>query len=170
MRSRPNSNEYPEYYERYVRLVPDGEIEEVLRRQQIETFTFLNDISEESARKAYAPGKWTLKEVIGHISDIERVMSYRMFAIARNESKPLQGMDQDLYVSAANFNQFTWAQLLADLGMIRSATLSLLSTIDDIAWIRMGTMLDRPVTPRALAYILAGHELHHLKVISDKYF
>jgi hypothetical protein len=169
MRSQPISNEYPEYYERYVNLVPDGDIEEVLRRQQAETFRFLNSLSEESAGGTYAPGKWTLKEVIGHISDIERVMSYRMFAISRNESKPLQGMDQDLYVSAANFNQFSWTQLLADLGNVRSATLSLISTIDDIAWVRKGTMLDWPVTPRALAYILAGHELHHLKVISDKY-
>lgn len=169
MRTRPLSNEYPEYYERYVSLVPDGDIEEILRKQQNETNALLKNISEESALRAYAPGKWTLKEVIGHMSDTERVMSYRMLAMARKESTPLQGMDQDLYVSSANFNQLTWAQLQVDLGIVRSATLSLISTIDEAAWIRTGTVWNSFVSARAFAYIIAGHELHHLKVISDRY-
>jgi DinB superfamily len=169
VRSRPSSNEYPEYYDRYVNLVPDGDIEEILSKQRTETITLLSNVSEVSARKAYAPGKWTLKEVIGHMSDTERVMSYRMLAIARNESTPLQGMDQDVYVSAANFNKLSWAQLQADLATVRSATLSLISTIDDVAWIRNGTVWNSSVSTRVFAYIIAGHELHHLKVICDKY-
>lgn len=169
MRTRPLANEYPEYYERYVSLVPNGDIEEILRRQRSETNALLNSVSEESSLRAYAPGKWTLKEVIGHMSDTERVMAYRMLAMARKESTPLQGMDQDLYVSAANFNRLTWAQLQADLGIVRSATLSLILTIDEAAWIRTGTVWDSSVSTRAFAYIIAGHELHHLKVIGDRY-
>lgn len=115
--SRTLSNEYPEYYERYVSLVPNGNIEEILLKQRSETNAVLNSIFEESAWRAYATGKWTLKEVIGHMSDTERVMSYRMLAMARKESFPLQGMDQDLYVSVANFNQLTWSQLKIDLGI-----------------------------------------------------
>jgi hypothetical protein len=169
MRLRPHSNDYPEYYETYVRLVPDGEIEEILRQQQYETKTFLNKITEGESEKSYAPGKWTLKEVVGHMSDVERVMSYRLFAIARGEEKTLQGMDQDAYVASANFNQYAWSQLVNDLFNVRTATLSLLATIDTLSWTRTGTMIEYPVTPHALAYIIAGHELHHLKVISEKY-
>ncbi|MFE0508107.1 DinB family protein [Peribacillus butanolivorans] len=168
MRPRPLSNENQEY-DRYISLVPDGDIEEILSKQRTKTITLLSSISEESARKAYAPGKWTLKEVIGHMADAERVMSYRMLAIARNESEPLQGMDQDQYVSAANFNKLSWEQLQADLDTVRSNTLSLISTIDDEAWDRNGTVMDSPVSTSTFAYIIAGHELHHLKVISDKY-
>ena len=170
MHTRPSSDEYPDYYDRYVSLVPDGDIEEILREQQTETIALLNSVSEESAGRAYAPGKWTLKEVIGHMSDTERVMSYRMLAMARNEGTPLQGMDQDLYVASAKFNQFSWARLQTGLETVRSATLSLLSTIDGEAWIRQGTVWNVPVSTRALAYIISGHELHHLQVICDKYF
>lgn len=169
MRTRPLSNEYPEYYERYVSLVVERDVQEILHEQQTKTITLLKSVSEESAGRAYAPGKWTLKEVVGHMSDTERVMSYRMLAMARNEGTPLQGMDQDVYVSSAKFNQFSWEQLLTDFKMVRSATLSLFSTIDDEAWIRKGTVWNVPVSTRALIYIIAGHELHHLKVICDKY-
>lgn len=169
LRTRPLSNEYPEYYDRYVSLVPEGDIVEILHEQQTKTIILLNSVSEEYAGKAYAPGKWTLKEVIGHMSDTERVMSYRMLAMARNEGTPLQGMDQDLYVSSAKFDQFSWVQLHTDLKTVRSATLSLISTVDDEAWIRKGTVWNVPVSTRAFAYIIAGHELHHLKVICDKY-
>ncbi|TDX40343.1 DinB family protein [Cytobacillus oceanisediminis] len=106
MRPRPLFIENPEH-DRYVSLVPDGDIEEILGKQRTKTITLLSSVSEESARKAYAPGKWTLKEVIGHMTDSERVMSYRMLAIARNESAPLPAMDQDQYVSAANFNKLS---------------------------------------------------------------
>ncbi|KQL35407.1 squalene-hopene cyclase [Bacillus sp. FJAT-25509] len=168
MRPRPLFIENPENA-RYVSLVPDGDIKEILSKQRTETITFLSSVSEESSRKAYAPGKWTLKEVIGHMTDSERVMSYRMLAIARNESAPLPAMDQDQYVSAANFNNLSWEQLLAGLDMVRSNTLSLISTIDDAAWDRNGTVMNRPVSIGIIAYGIAGHELHHMKVISDKY-
>ncbi|MEH7514452.1 DinB family protein [Gottfriedia acidiceleris] len=168
MRPRPLSIENPEHA-RYVSLVPDGDIKEILSKQRTKTITLLSSVSEESSRKAYAPGKWTLKEVIGHMTDSERVMSYRMLAIARNESAPLPAMDQDQYVSAANFNKLSWEQLLAGLDTVRSNTLSLISTIDDAAWNRYGTVMNRPVSIGIIAYGIAGHELHHMKVISDKY-
>ncbi|OIU71457.1 DinB family protein [Rossellomorea aquimaris] len=168
MRPRPVCIENPEH-DRYVSLVPDGDIEEILSKQRTKTITLLSGVSEESARTAYAPGKWTLKEVIGHMTDSERVMSYRMLAIARNESEPLPAMEQDQYVSAANFNKLSWEQLLAGLDTVRSNTLSLISTIDDAAWGRNGTVMNSPVSVSTIAYGIAGHELHHLKVIRDKY-
>lgn len=117
MHQRPLYIENPEH-RRYVSLVPDGDIK--LSEQRTKTITLLSSVSEEVARKAYAPGKWTLK--IGHMTDSERVMSYRMLAIARNESEPLPAMDQDQYVAAANFNRLSWEQLLAGLDMVRSNT------------------------------------------------
>lgn len=168
MRPRPLFIENPEH-NRFVSLVPDGDIEEILSKQRTKTLTFLRSISEESASKAYAPGKWTLKEVIGHMADSERVMSYRMLAIARNESAQLPAMDQDEYVSAANFNKLSWEQLLAGLDTVRSNTLSLISTIDDAAWDRNGTVMNSPVSVGTLAYGIVGHQIHHMKVIRDKY-
>jgi hypothetical protein len=168
VRPRPLCIENPEHA-RYVSLVPDGDIEEILSKQRTKTITLLSSVSEESARKAYAPGKWTLKEVIGHMTDSERVMSYRMLAIARNESASLPAMEQDQYVSSANFNKLSWEQLLAGLDLVRSNTLSLISTIDDAAWVRNGTVMNSPVSVGTIAYGIVGHELHHLKVISDKY-
>jgi len=168
VRPRPLSIENPEY-DRYVSLVPEGDIIEILSKQRTKTITLLSSVSEESARKAYAPGKWTLKEVIGHMTDSERVMSYRMLAIARNESEPLPAMDQDQYVSAANFNKLSWEKLLAGLDTVRSNTLNLISTIDDAAWNRNGTVMNKPVSLSTIAYGIAGHELHHMKVIVDKY-
>ncbi|MFQ3545019.1 DinB family protein [Halobacillus rhizosphaerae] len=168
MRPRPLCIDNPEN-DNYVRLVPDGDIEEILSNQRTKTITLLNSVSEESASKAYAPGKWTLKEVIGHMTDSERVMSYRMLAIARNESEPLPAMEQDRYVTMANFNKLSWEQLLAGLDAVRANTLSLISTIDDAAWVRSGTVMNSPVSVGIIAYGIAGHELHHLKVISDKY-
>ena len=168
MRPRPIAIENPEHA-RYVSLVPDGDIEEILSKQRTKTMSLLSSLSEESARKAYVPGKWTLKEVVGHMTDSERVMSYRMLAIARNESAPLPAMEQDQYVSAANFNKLSWEQLLAGLDAVRSNTLSLISTIDDAAWVRTGTVMNNPVSVGTIAYGIAGHELHHMKVISDKY-
>jgi DinB superfamily len=168
VRPRPSFIENPEH-DRYVSLVPEGDIEEILSKQRTKTISLLSGVSEESAGKAYAPGNWTLKEVIGHMTDSERVMSYRMLAIARNESEPLPAMEQDQYVSAANFNNLSWEQLLAGLDAVRSNTLSLLSTIDDAAWVRSGTVMNSPVSVDIIAYGIAGHELHHLNVIRDKY-
>lgn len=169
MRTKPMSTEYPEYYGRYISLVPDGEIEEILHKQQSELVTLFSTASEETASESYAPGKWTLKEVVGHMSDTERVMSYRMLAMARKEVAPLQGMDQDAYVAAANFNQFAWKQLIADFETVRSSTLSLLSLIDDAAWTRQGIVWDSSVSTRAFAYIIAGHALHHMQLIRERY-
>lgn len=161
--------EFPEYYNSYISLIPDQDIEEILRRQHRETASLLNGVSEEVASRSYAPGKWSLKEVVGHMSDTERVMSHRMLALARGEGAPLHGMDQDLYVSSANFNQFPWTQVRAELATVRAATLSLLASIDDAGWIRTGTVWNSSVSTRAFPFIIAGHEMHHVGVIRDKY-
>ena len=169
MRTRPLSNEYPEYYDRYVSLVPDIDIEEILRAQRDDTLTLLSSLPEESSARSYAHGKWTLKEVVGHLTDTERVMAFRMLSIARGESTALPGFDQDSYVASAKFNQLRWAQLQTDFYNVRSATLSLITTMDELAWTRKGTVWNHPVSARAIAYIIAGHERHHLTVIRDRY-
>ncbi len=169
MRIRPLSDEYPEYYGRYIHLVPDGEIEETLRTQQTEMMHLVRQVAEETAEHSYAAGKWTLKEVIGHLADTERVMSYRMLAIGRGERAPLPVFDQDAYVAAATFNAFPLARLLDDFEAVRVATISLATTLDEAAWIRRGTVGENVVSARALAYIIAGHERHHFTVLRDKY-
>ena len=145
MRTRPLSNEYPEYYGRYVSLIPNGDIEEMLSKQRTDTLTYLSTLTEELAARAYAPGKWSLKEVVGHMTDTERVMSYRMLCIARGESTALPGFDQDSYVYSANFNRLSWEQLQTDFDKVRSATLSLIASIDESAWVRKGTVWNGPV-------------------------
>ena len=169
MRTRPLPNEYPEYYNRYVSLVSDGDIEDILRTQQTNTLTLLSSLPEESSERSYARGKWTLKDVVGHMADTERVMSFRLLSIARGESAALPGFDQDNYVACANFNQVRWQHLQTDFDRVRSATLSLVTTIDELAWTRKGTVWNHSVSARAIAYIIAGHELHHLGIIRDRY-
>lgn len=169
MRSKPLSNEYPAYYESYVSLIPDGDIEAILSSQRTNTLALFKSVSEELAAKAYSQGKWTLKEVVGHMADTERVMAYRMLCIARGESSALPGFDQDSYVSVANFNQMTWEVIQSDFDHVRTATLHLIKTIDEVSWDRKGSVWNNSVSTRAIAYIIAGHELHHLTVIRDKY-
>ncbi len=169
MRTKPLSNEYPAYYDSYLNLIPDGDIEVILSHQRRDTLSLLGSLPEESAARAYAEGKWTLKEVVGHMADTERVMSYRMLCIARGETVALPGFDQDSYASIANFQRLSWEQIQSDYQQVRSATLSLLTTIDEPSWVRTGTVWNVPVSTRAIAYIIGGHELHHLSVIRDKY-
>jgi hypothetical protein len=168
MRQRPLPTQNSEINS-FISLVPDGDIEELLREQRTKTLSLLSKVTEDAASKAYAPGKWTLKEVIGHMTDSERVMSYRVLAIARNETSTLPAMDQNQYVSQANFNNYSWEQLLAGLDAARSNTLCLISTIDDTAWLRTGTVMNSPISLGTLVYGMAGHELHHMNVIRERY-
>lgn len=169
MRQRPDTGEYAAYFMPYINLVPEGDLLQILKRQSEELSELLQGVSEEQAGYRYAPGKWSLKEVLGHIADTERVMSYRLLRVARGDATPLPGFDENLFVSGAAFDRIPLQALLEDFKRVREATLSLLSTLPEEAWTRRGVINNTETTARALAYILAGHELHHRKVIEERY-
>jgi hypothetical protein len=167
--ARPAQNEYAEYYEKYTSKVPDGNIVEILENQIASTVNLLRGLSEEKALYRYAPDKWSIKEVLGHIIDAERIFAYRALRIARNDQTPLPGFEQDGYVPAGNFDARTLADLLDEFECVRRSTLYLFRNLSDEAWSRRGTASENEVSVRALAYITAGHELHHLSVVKEKY-
>lgn len=166
---KPLSGEYPTYYEAYISLVPEGSIEEILNQQLEDTIALLSNISELQANHRYAAGKWTLKEVIGHMSDTERVMSYRLLRIARGDQTPLAGYDDQQYVTNALFHARSVADLLEHLIAVRRATAALLRGLPEETWANKGIANNSELSVRALAYIIAGHELHHRAIIKEKY-
>ena len=169
MSARPNSSEYAPYYERYVKLVPDGPILEVLRTQIADTLRLLRALPEARGDHRYEPGKWSIKEVVGHVCDSERVFAYRALRFGRNDSVALPSFDQDLYVPAGEFGARTLASLIDELEAVRKATLLLLKGFPADAWSRMGVAAENPVSVRGLAYIIAGHERHHRSILAERY-
>jgi uncharacterized damage-inducible protein DinB len=167
--AKPQTNEYAPYYEKYVSLVPEGDVVETLERQLDDTLALLRGITEERAGYRYAPGKWSVKEVVGHIIDTERIFSYRALAIARGERQPLPGMDQDEYMAGADFDSRTLADLTEEFSHVRRANVLMLRGLSEEAWTRRGTASDNEVTVRAIAYIIAGHEAHHVKILRERY-
>jgi uncharacterized damage-inducible protein DinB len=169
MSGRPGTNEYAAYYETYVGLVPDGDIAETLARQIDESLATYRSISEEQARFRYAADKWSIKQLLGHICDAERVFAYRAIAFARGEAQPLPGFEQDGYVAAAESDTRTWRSLIDELKTVRAATVSLFRSLSDHALERRGNASGKDVSVRALGFIIAGHERHHLSVLKAKY-
>jgi hypothetical protein len=170
MPRRPDPTEYAPYFERYVHLVTEEEaIGELLARQLDETLAVYRTVTEERAGWRYAPGKWTIKEVLGHVADTERVFQYRAFAIARGEQQSLPGFDQDPYVVAANFTARSWTSLIEELKAVRGSSVVLFRHLDETAIDRLGVANDTPVTVRALGYMIAGHERHHLAQLKERY-
>lgn len=167
--ARPATDEYASYYEKYVSLVPEADIVQTLERQAEETLTLLRSIDEERAASRYDAGKWSVKQVVGHITDGERVFAYRALRFARGDQTPLPGFDQDDFMRDANFDARTLASLTEEYESVRAATLSLLRSLDASAWQRRGTASDNPVSVRALAHIIAGHELHHVNILRERY-
>jgi uncharacterized damage-inducible protein DinB len=167
--ARPEHDEYAPYYEKYVSLVPDGNIVATLERQATATLALLRGVTEEKASSRYEAGKWSVKEVLGHITDGERIFAYRALRFARNDQTPLPGFEQDDYVRAADFDARTFASLVAEFESVRAATLTLLRSFDDAAWQRRGVASDNQVSVRALAHIIAGHELHHVGILRERY-
>lgn len=169
MLSRPNANEYPHYFESYINKVPEGELRAFLGQQIEDAWSQLSNLSEEQGCFRYAEGKWSAKEVLGHITDTERIMSYRLLRIARGDTTPLPGFNEELFVSHANFDSRTVEDLFDEFTIVRTATLSLMNHLSDEAWLRMGAFSGEQGSARALAYIIAGHALHHFNVIRERY-
>jgi uncharacterized damage-inducible protein DinB len=167
--SRPDPGEYNAYYDRYIALVPPGDIIALLSVQIDDTTALLRDLSEEQALHAYAPGKWTIKEVIGHIMDAERVFMHRALRFDRGDDTPLTGFDENAYAPAGGFNARPLASLISEFTAVRRATVAILAGVPAGAWQRSGSASGHPVSVRALAWIAAGHELHHRQVLTQRY-
>ncbi len=166
---RPEVHEYHSDYATYVDLVPEGDIVELLKRQLEQTSGVFNQLTDNQSLNRYAPEKWSLKELLGHMTDTERVMSYRLLSVARGDSSSLPGFNEGIYVRNASFDEQKQQDLLEGFTIVRQATLSLLAGLSEEAWSRSGKANDNRVTATALAYIIAGHELHHNKIIKERY-
>jgi uncharacterized damage-inducible protein DinB len=167
--ARPEANEYASYYGKYVSLVPDADVVETLTRQNEDTLALLGGVTEERAGFRYEPGKWSIKQIVGHLIDTERIFAYRALAIARGEQKPLPGMEQDEYMATTNFDARTLADLAEEFSHVRRANTLMLRGLSDEAWSRRGVASDNEVTVRAIAYIIAGHEAHHVQILRARY-
>jgi hypothetical protein len=169
MINRPEETEYPPYYGRYISLVPEGDIVAVLSAQAQDTLALLRTIPESQAELRYAPDKWSIKELLGHVIDGERIFAYRALRVARNDRTPLPGYEQDDYIQNASFNDCQLSDLAAEFESVRAASLFLFKHLNREAWLRTGAANESEVSVRALAYIIAGHELHHREILRGRY-
>jgi hypothetical protein len=166
----PQAGEYAAYYGRYISLVRGADIMTTLEEQRRGMLLLLSGRDEAEGDFRYAPEKWTAKEVLGHVCDTERVFAYRALRIARGDATPLEGFEQEDYVRNGPFERCGVGDLIEDYIAVRRASLSLLRMLDEAAWMRRGVANKNEVTVRALAYIIAGHELHHRGILEEKYF
>ncbi|MEO8192727.1 MAG: DinB family protein [Gemmatimonadales bacterium] len=166
---RPTPDEYAPFYAGYVGRVPDVDVVDTLSRQISETVGVLRSIPESRGDHRYAPGKWSIREVVGHLGDAERVFTYRAFRFSRADPTPLEGFDENTFVRNAPFTRETLADLTNELEHLRRASLYLFAALDDEAMSRRGIANGLEVSVRALAFIIAGHEHHTLEVLRERY-
>jgi hypothetical protein len=166
--ARPSPTEYASYYGPYIDLVPDGDIIEALRTQLLEVISFLRNVPEREADVLHSPYTWTLKQVVNHISDGERVFAYRALCIARGDTTPLPGFDENEYTKTSKVERLTLGDLADEFETVRAATVSLLQSLPDEAWSRTGTANKNPISVRALAWIMVGHARHHLAIMKRR--
>jgi uncharacterized damage-inducible protein DinB len=167
--ARPKADEFYDYYGKYIEKVPDADLTSLLREQAVETVTLLQGLTPHQANYAYAPGKWTVKEVVGHISDAERIFAYRALRIARKDETPLASFDENAYVANAEFGHRPLGDLLEELQVVRASTIHLAKSLDEEALARRGTASGHGISVRALLYIIAGHERHHVALLRERY-
>ncbi len=168
-RIRPTADEFAPYYASYVAQVPDGDIVEALIGGAEIASALLGDLDDEVAARAYAAGKWTLKEVVLHCTDAERIFAYRALRIARGDATPLPGFDENAYAPMSGANLRTMDSILDEFESVRDATVTLFQGLPSDAWTRRGVASGKKVSVRGIAWITAGHLLHHLSVIQDRY-
>lgn len=167
--SRPEKTEYAEYYETYVSLVEETDIVSALRNQLAELENIFAAVAEEKGDYAYAEGKWSIKELIGHLIDGERIFSYRAFRFSRADQAALAGFEQDDYIAYGNFNNRPLADLIEEFSLLRKANNIFFKNLSAEAWSRTGTASDAEVSVRALAYIMVGHVRHHAGILKTRY-
>jgi uncharacterized damage-inducible protein DinB len=169
MSHRPNANEYAPYYHTYVGKVSEGELIQLLTAQIEDTLAIFAGISEEQGGYRYAEGKWSIKEVLNHLIDTERVMAYRALAVGRGDKTALPGFDQDDYVASFDANKRTVAEMAAEFKIVRQSSIALFQSFTDKMMQEVGTASGFPISARALAYIILGHELHHVGILKERY-
>lgn len=168
-RSRPATSEYAPFYTAYIAGVGDGDIVKLLAAAGRELDTVLAGVDESRGGHRYAEGKWTVREVIGHLIDAERIFTYRALRIARGDATPLASFDENAYVAAAGSDARTVADLRDEMRVVRESTVKLFTSLADDAWARVGAASGKEVTVRALAYITLGHQQHHLRILRERY-
>lgn len=166
---RPEPDEIPSPWIGYIKRVPEHDPVLACAEQIEATAVLLRGLSDSDAMYRYDRGKWSIKEVVGHLTDIERIMAYRALRIARGDTTPLAGFDENAYVPVAKFDGRSLADLVGELRTVRAATLALLRSFDGDAWQRRGTANGKPVSVRALAFVIPGHERHHVDILKTRY-
>jgi hypothetical protein len=169
MLGRPETNEASPYYFGYIDKVPGDDVVSLLETQASETLPWLESISEQKSLDRYEAGKWSIREVLGHINDCERLFTLRAFWFARGFDTPLPSFDQNACVGAARADEISWARHLDEFRVVRSATIAFFWNLPEEAWLRSGIASDNRFTVRALAYLAAGHVAHHRKILEERY-
>jgi len=167
--NRPLENEYASYYQKYIDKVKGNDIASILEKQHKEILNVFASIDDKAGLFSYAEGKWSVKELLGHMLDSERVFSYRILCIARGEQQTLPGFNQDDFVLSANFNKRTVASLKAEYNYLKLANIEMIKSLSEEEISKKGTASKNPVTVRALIFILTGHERHHLDIFNERY-
>ncbi len=166
---KPEKNEYGEWHAGYVALVPEEDILAALTSQVNDIKQLTGPVTEEKGAYAYAEGKWTIKELVGHINDAERIFAYRALRIARGDQTPLSGFEQDVYIPTGRFNERTVAGLVEEFVLLRSSNIKLFENLEDAAWLRMGNASGYDISVRAIAHIMVGHVRHHANILKEFY-
>ncbi len=167
--TRPREGEFIPYYGMYIDKVPDGDIVETLRSQVPETLALIRSIPEADGDKRYAPDKWSIREVVGHVIDAERIFVYRALRFARADSTPVPGFDENTYAKNAPYPHVSLADIASELQHVRAATVHFFANLEEQAFSLRGSANGAEISVRALAYILAGHEIHHVGVLRTRY-
>ncbi len=167
---RPEPGEYAPYYDRYISLIQGNDVVTTLDAQRRQMLLLMSGRDESDGGFRYAPDKWSVKEVLGHVCDTERIFAYRTLRISRGDRTPIEGFEQDDYVTNGPFARQPLSEVIEDYIAVRRATLTLLRNLDEAAWLRRGTANKNEVSVRAIAYTMAGHELHHRRILEQKYF
>ncbi len=166
---RPADDEYLPHFARYISLVPEGDIRLILAKQNESTIALLHGLSESQGGYRYAPGKWSIKEVVAHLSDAESIFAGRALRFARADETPLPGFEENDYVENGAFDTFSLSDLVTGLENVRRSTVSLFKLMSTEASKRRGKANNAEISVRALAYVIAGHELHHLNILRTRY-
>lgn len=169
MQTKPETSEYAPFYSVYIDAIAQQSVIRVLESQPTELQDIFTGINDSDGTYAYADGKWTIKQLLGHIIDCERIFAYRVLRISRGDETPIEGFEQDAYIANAYANERSFADLLEEFKLIRRANLILFYNLRDEDWLRMGTASNSRVSVRALAYIMAGHVRHHTKILRERY-
>lgn len=169
IKRRPQPDEYPSFGAGYIAAVGDNDPIELLKTNQVKSFELFSVMDEAQANHTYFPGKWTIRECLGHMLDTERVFSYRILCLSRGETKELPGFDQDVFAINAGYEKRTMAEIATEFKLIREANLHMVTNLSDAQLERRGIASGFPVSALGIVYLLAGHEQHHLNILKERY-